>query len=238
MYSINIRELRTPLLDMKLTDWVFDFPIYYGSAKRSMLVPILSLLTGKMIKKGGKKEDFFYSLSLNKESFEEASSGRRVSETKNFGNFVRAFSGQGNFAYFESDPLLYLNLSRSGILPKTFFTTPGMIFKIDADSLDTTIIPLVMLCVRSEIVLSPNPFPNPLTKEHLVIVVNNAIYAESCSSGIMKYVNLIDEGIDIIHTNNVERLCFNAPFIEKPKLRTLEEMKTQDLKLTFYSISE
>lgn len=87
--------------------------------------------------------------------------------------------------------------------------------------------PLIMLCLKKEYAFSADK-TNPSPTNFCVVIDRSLIRDEEnfkLYRNIKKsYIDVIEQDIDVMYTNNIENICLKSMPLELPKLKTLTEV--------------
>lgn len=176
----------------------------WSSSKVSPFVPFISLFNGTTISKGGDKT-LLYSLPL-------------VMNQRGMGKYNKYLQAVNHMA--ESLYIKNLTTTRN---PKTYQVAKGFMGCMDENY---NVIPLIVLCVKSDAIYSLDK--NNLDKKKFCLVINTAVFSEEHAlmfKNMRKYYvdTMADDGIDILYTNDINSWLFN-PLDYIPKFNTVTDM--------------
>lgn len=107
-----------------------------------------------------------------------------------------------------------------------YLSRAGSLLHINS-SLEAT--PLMLLCVKSKKLFTVNRAA-PDKKDFCVVVDRKLIFGSEENNKIYRNVNKLylslaeAQGIDVLYTNNLIDVCFNAPYLKLPKFKTINEV--------------
>lgn len=176
----------------------------WSSSKVSSFVPFISLFSGQTIIKGDDKT-LVYSMPM----MLNQSSAYKVSKYMNAVNHMA-----------ESIYIKNLTTTRN---TQTYQVAKGMLSYVDENF---EVIPLIMLCVKSDAIYSLDK--TNLDHKQFCLVINNAVFSQEHAlmfKNMRKYYVdvLTADGIDILYTSDIKKWLFN-PMDYIPKFNTVTEM--------------
>lgn len=197
-------------------------PQMFSLASDNEYVPIMCIPNGHKLEVEGRK-DFSYNLDIP----------RIGSTTRRASIFIQAMT------YLSSWSGLIITEEEQGdqeVDPIYGCCSNGLFFKNES-----RYEPIVLLCVKKEHLFSIDK-NNPNSRHFNLLVSNSVmtIHSKIFKTVFKEYIpKIIEDDIDIVYTNNVERLCFNSPKFTLPPMEDLDSftrLSTEINTLTFSNI--